>query len=218
MRSSRQEGDIAWQGAKKLINFSEYKYTCIGYAGTSSSGSGSGKEFNERIIYRAKEMIEISRDELEILPFLALLEEGITQKIIDKEICEYTIDILRQIEFKGELKKYETAKYEKYNLPYNPYSKCVLKLLPKDILSNLPVADTFDAWTLEIAENNARLRDRINQYFGQEWMETTKKHKKETIIDKIKTDKEFFLEIVKTLKEATFKHYDLEKDSEGLYK
>jgi hypothetical protein len=171
-------------------------------------------------------MIEISRDEPEILPFLALLEEGIggdrisdmTQKIIDKEICEYTIDILKKIDFKGELKKYETAKYEKYNLPYNPYLKCVLKLLPEDILSNLPVADTFDTWTLEIAEHNARLRDRLNKYFGQEWMEATKKHKKETIIEKIKEDKEFFLEIINALKGATYNHYDLKEDSEGLYR
>jgi hypothetical protein len=81
LRASKKEGDIAWQGAKKLINFPEYKYTCIGYAGTSSSGSGSGKEFNEKILYRAKEMIEISRDEPEILPFLALLEEGIGKLI-----------------------------------------------------------------------------------------------------------------------------------------
>ena len=226
LRASKKEGDIAWQGAKKLINFPEYKYTCIGYAGTSSSGSGSGKEFNEKILYRAKEMIEISRDEPEILPFLALLEEGIggdrisdmTQKIIDKEICEYTIDVLKKIDFKGELRKYETAKYEKYNLPYNPYAKCVLKLLPEDILSNLPVADTFDTWTLEIAEHNERLRARINNDLGEQWRDATKKDKQEAMIRKIKEDKEFFLEIINALKGATFEHYDLKKDSEGLYR
>lgn len=84
-------------------------------------------------------------------------------------------------------------------------------------MSNLPVADTFDTWTLEIAEHNARLRDRINKDLGEQWRDATKKDKKEAMIRKIKEDKEFFLEIVKALKEATFEHYDLEKDSEGLH-
>jgi len=77
LRASKVEGDMAWQGAKTLINFPEYKETCIGYAGISNGGSGLGREFNEKILHRAKEMIEISRDEPEILPFLALLEDGI---------------------------------------------------------------------------------------------------------------------------------------------
>jgi len=47
LRNSKQENDKAWRGAKRLVNFPEYKYTCIGYAGTSSLGSGSVKEFNE---------------------------------------------------------------------------------------------------------------------------------------------------------------------------
>lgn len=230
LRSSRKEGDIAWQGAKKLINFPEYQYTCIGYAGSSSYGNGSGKEFNEKILLRAKEMIDISRDEPEILPFLALLEEGIggdrisdmTQKIIDKEICEYTNQIIKQICFEGKLIKYEVNNYgsqsQVYDLPYNPYSKCVLKLLPEDILSNLPVADSFDGWTMQVAGYNEKLRERINQDLGIQWEKASKREKKESMLIKLKNDKEFFMEIVRALRDSLFDHYDLDKDSEGIYK
>jgi hypothetical protein len=50
LRASKTEGDIAWQGAKTLINFPEYQYTCIGYAGISNGGSGLGKSQIEKIL------------------------------------------------------------------------------------------------------------------------------------------------------------------------
>jgi hypothetical protein len=226
LRNSKQENDKAWQGAKRLVNFPEYKYTCIGYAGTSSFGSGSGAELNDKILKGAKEMIEISRDEPEILPFLSLLEEGIggdrisdmTQKIIDKEICEYTIDTMKQIDFKGKTIKHQRENGEIYHLPYNPYSKCSLKLLPEDILMSLPVANNVANWTLHAIDENIILRNRVNTDLGNNWEKETKKYKKEKIIDKIKTDKEFFLEIIRALRDSNIEHYDLEKDSEGLWK
>lgn len=226
LRNSKQENDKAWKGAKGLINFPEYKYTCIGYAGDSIVGSGSGREFNDKILKGAKEMIEISRDEPEILPFLSLLEEGIggdrisdmTQKIIDKEICEYTIDIMKKIDFTGKTIKHQRENGEIYHLPYNPYSKCSLKLLPEDILMSLPVANNVANWTLHAIDENSRLRDRINKDLGSNWEKETKKYKREKIIDKIKTDKEFFLEIIRALRDSNIEHYDLEKDSEGLYR
>ncbi len=226
LRKSKQENDKAWQGAKRLVNFPEYKYTCIGYAGISNGGSGLGKEFNDKILKGAKEMIEISRDEPEILPFLALLEEGIggdrisdmTQKIIDKEICEYTIDIMKQIDFQGKTEKHQIENGEIYYLPHNPYSKCSLKLLPEDILMSLPVANNVANWTLHAIDENRSLRDRVNRDLGSNWERDTKKNQKEKIIDKIKTDNEFYLEIIRALIDSNIEHYDLEKDSEGLYR
>jgi hypothetical protein len=52
---SKKEGDNAYIQAKRMVKFPEYKETCIGYAGTSNRGSGSGNKINDMIFEGALE-------------------------------------------------------------------------------------------------------------------------------------------------------------------
>ncbi len=228
---STQTGDKAWKQAKKIVNFPEYKYTCIGYGSDSINGSGSGANLNDKIFQSAKEIVDKAKNDPSIFLLLPLLEEGIgadrisdmAQGIIDNEICKYTAKIMNELEIIGNT-RYQTKPHsfagepQTYNLLKNPYTECVIKLLPSDVLSSLPLADTFDSWAVDVIETNAKLRDDINRHFGVEWHGATKKHKKQDLMERIKNDKEFFLEMLKALKEASFEHYDIEKDVEGLHR
>lgn len=207
------------------MHFPEYQYTCIGYSSGNTEGRGSGIEFNDKIFQSAKEIVELAQGDPEIFLLLPLLEEGIAgdrisdmvQNIIDDEICRYTVDIMAQIGLQGNL-SYETRNYKRYLLLQNPFSKQPIKLLSKDILSNLPVADNVGSVVHELAEFNERLRTIVSRDIGHIWLETTKSAQKEMLLKELKTNKSFFIETLKALKDYNFEHYDLEKDYEGLYK
>ena len=82
----------------------------------------------------------------------------------------------------------------------------------------LTMADCVVSIIHDLAEHNARLRDIVNKDIAYIWFETTKAECKEMFLNELKTNKSFFIETLKALKEYDFEHYDLEKDSEGLYK
>ncbi len=219
------DSDKCWRTAKKLVNFPEYSFTCIGYSSGSTDGRGSGIEFNDKILQSAKDIVETAQDNPEIFLLLPLLEEGIAgdrisdmvQNIIDEDICRYTAYIMNKLGLEGDV-SYETKNFNQYKLLANPYSKSPIKLVPKDVLLNLPVADDIDSLIEEMTSHNARLRDVINRDIGNIWHETTKSYRKEVLLREIKTNKEFFIETLKVLKEHSFEHYDLDQDYEGLYK
>ncbi len=225
LKKSTQMGDKCWRAAQRMVFFPEYQYTCIGYSSGNTDGRGSGTEFNDKIIQSAKEIVELAQGDPEIFLLLPLLEEGIAgdrisdmvQNIIDDDICQYTIDIMAKLGIKGDV-EYVTRNHNRYWLLKNPFSKYPIKLLPRDILSNLPMADCVGSIIHDLAEHNARLRDIVNKDIAHIWFETTKSERKEMLLSELKTNTSFFLETLKALKEYDFEHYDLEKDSEGLYK
>lgn len=156
---------------------------------------------------------------------MPLLEGGIAgdrisdmvQNIIDDDICQYTVDIMARLGIKGDV-EYVTKDRNHYWLLQNPFSKHPIKLLSRDILSNLPMADCVGSIVHDLAEYNARLHDMVNKDIGHIWLDTTKAERKEMLLNELKTNRAFFVETLKALKEYQFEHYDLEKDYQGLYK
>lgn len=168
-----------------MVNFPEYQYTCIGYSSGNTEGRGSGVEFNDKILQSAKEIVDLADGNPEIFLLLPLLEDGIAgdrisdmvQNIIDDDICRYTQEIMAQLDLKGS-RRHTTRNLNSYNLLFNPYSKHAIKLVPCDILLNLPVADNVDVIVEELAAYNERLRDIVNRDIGDIWLETTKAYRK----------------------------------------
>lgn len=225
LRASKEEGDKMWRSAKDLVHFPEYKFTCIGYGADSIHGAGAGRELSDQILKGAKDIIDAAKGDPDIFLLAPLLEKGIgsdlisdmTQRIIDDEICLFTVETMENLGIKG-THTFKTKSGNTYLLPYNSFSKCQIKLLPRDILSELPLAESFDSWLVEIADHNSDLRDGVSKLIGEAWYEATKAQKKETLLNELKTNKAFFIEILKVLREYSFEHYDLEKDYQGLYR
>ncbi|WP_133129005.1 hypothetical protein [Legionella nagasakiensis] len=225
LQKSSFVGDKCWRAAKRMVNFPEYQYTCIGYSSGNTDGRGSGIEFNDKILQSAKEIVDLAEGNPEIFLLLPLLEDGIAgdrisdmaQNIIDDDICRYTQDIMAKLNLKGN-RRHTTKNHNVYNLLFNPYSKQAIKFVPADILLNLPVADNVDTIVEELAAYNQRLRDIVNRSIGDIWFETSKAYRKEILLNELKTNKEFFVETLTALKAYKVQYYDLEKDYEGLYK
>jgi hypothetical protein len=232
LKISNQEDDKPWREAKRRVKFPEYKYTCIGYGADSINGSGSGAWLNDKILQSAKDIIGFAKDDPQIFLILPLLEEGIgadiisdmTQNIIDQHICEFTIDTMQKLGLEPDC-KHRARSGIVYDLLANPFiptktpsKKCPIKLLPNDILLDLPLADILDDWLAEMADRNSNLRDSINKHLGAGFFEETKKKRKESLLDLLKNDKAFFIEVLETLKNHDFKHYDVETDWQGLHR
>ncbi len=231
LKISEQEGDKPWRQAKKIVKFSEYKYTCIGYGSDSINGSGSGAYLNDKILQSAKDIIHFAKDDPKIFLILPLLEEGIgadiisdmTQNIIDQHICDFTVDVMRKLGLEPNC-KHKSRNGVVYDLVGNPFittksnKNCPIKLLPNDILLDLPLADSFDEWLSEMADHNSDLRDSINKHLGGGFFEETKKKRKESLLDLLKSDKAFFVEVLEALKNHDFSHYDIEEDWQGLHR
>jgi len=59
LQKSENVDDKCWRTAKRLVNFPEYQYTCIGYGSGTTEGRGSGIEFNDKILQSAKEIVDL---------------------------------------------------------------------------------------------------------------------------------------------------------------
>lgn len=225
LQASEFENDKCWREAKRRVNFPEYKSTCIGYGSDSIDGSGSGTGLNDQILRSAKEMVDLANKNPTMFLLLPLLEEGIgadrvsdmTQNIIDDDICRFTVEVMKELEIEGNYKHKSKSRTE-YNLLLNPYSQCAIKLIPSDILSNLPLADNFGNWLLSASYFNQDLRDKVNEMVKETFHNENKKKKKETLLEMLKSDKDFFVMVMKSLQETSFEHYDLDKDAEGLHR
>lgn len=225
LKYSKAVNDKCWRAAKKMVYFPEFKYTCIGYGSDSINGSGSGTELNDKIFQSAIEIVEAAQGDPDIFLLLPLLEAGIgadrisdmTQNIIDDDICRYTTWAMEVVGLQGNC-TYTTRTQNQYRLIKNPFSNCPLKLLPIDILADLPLSETFDRWLIEEGEKNELLREKINADIGYSWFEATKKEKKESLLEKLKQDKSFFMEVLTALKNSDFDHYDIESDAQGLHR
>jgi hypothetical protein len=225
LKISTQEDDKPWRQAQRVVKFPEYKYTCIGYGGDSINGSGSGAWLNDKILQSAKDIVNLAKDDPKIFLILPLLEEGVgadiisdmTQNIIDKNICEFTIDIMQKLDLKANC-LHKARDRSLYDLIKNPFNNCPIKLLPNDILSDLPLADSLDDWLAKMTDINSDLRDSVNKHIGASWIDETKTKKKETLLDLLKNDKSFFIQVLEALKTQDFSHYDIEEDWQGLHR
>jgi hypothetical protein len=231
VKISQQENDKPWREAKRRVKFPEYKYTCIGYGADSINGSGSGAWLNDKILQSAKDIVNFAKDDPKIFLILPLLEEGIgadiisdmTQNIINQHICDFTVSIMKELDLKPNC-RHELKNGTTYDLLENPFiiaknkKKCPIKLLPNDILLDLPLADSFSNWLSDEADKNSNLRDSINKHLGVGFFDETKKQRKESLLDLLKNDKAFFIEVLETLKNHDFSHYDIEEDWQGLHR
>ena len=231
VKISQQENDKPWREAKRRVKFPEYKYTCIGYGADSINGSGSGAWLNDKILQSAKDIVDFAKDDPKIFLILPLLEEGIgadiisdmTQNIVDQHICEFTISVMKELDLEPNC-KHRIKNGNVYDLLANPFittkgnKKCPIKLLPNDVLLDLPLADSFDDWLAEMADKNSDLRDSINKHLGAGFFDENKKERKESLLELLKNDKAFFVEVLETLKNHDFSHYDIEEDWKGLHR
>ena len=219
------KGDLHWNIAKNLVDFPEYKSTCIGY-GNSIDGKGSADEFNGKILDSLYSVIDKLKDNSDLLPFAPYLEKGIggdrisdmLQNIIDEYICDYTASIMQELGLNGDCRHLSKNLQKKYSLLKNPYSKSVIKLLPRDILRDITISDKAGDISDEIISQNWEIRSMVDKNIGNAFFKASKEKRKSRIFDELFADPEIFVKILQEIKDYDVKNYNLDNDRKGVWR
>ena len=181
LAASKSIDDVPWRNAKKLFQFSEISWTCLGY-GSTVRGSGFGKDLVSTTLETASQIIALGIVDVDLFMALAWFEEGIgpdrisdmTTNIILNSLIKYSSRVNSELKLPIRKVKVGTDVHE---LIINPYSNDPLILVPKDIVRDLPIASDWSDISRVVRENE-ELRNRLNGQVGAIWASMTKKQKK----------------------------------------
>lgn len=172
----------------------------------------------------AKTIISSGYDNPRILELLGLFEKGfgadrisdLITKIIIKDIYKFNQRIANECKIKKELTIIEKLENgEEFLLPKDSFKNKPCLLLPKSILTKLPIALDFSHISFVISKNES-LRRHVNSKIGKNWKEILKdqKGKRGFIKNMILKDSENLSNLEKSYEGATNKRtgYNFKED------
>ena len=218
LAASKIVGDGCWRDAVRLFQFPEVKGTCIGYSRSGTTGSGWGPQLRAKVITTVKEFVDAGAIDPAIFELASFLEEGVGADrisdmivgIIYPDLAAYTYRLFSELGAKVPTVEMRGLSF---NLPYNPFSRKAIILLPRDILRPLPVAMSYDDIDA-VCEHNRELRKRVNWIIGSSRKIATR-DKKRIMRDTFIRDGAQFVSIVKAYKSEAPPTYDFVGDPLG---
>lgn len=209
LKHSKALDDMYWKKADKLLTFKEITGTCLGYSNKGTSGNAIGKELRKNILETIKELQKAGDVDPVIFELLSVFQEKVG--------CDRVSDLLTFILQKNII-KYNMRINQELGLAVgddglceNPYNQIKILLLPKQILSPLPITECFDDIDFACSENE-RVRKEINQYFD---LGERTKLKKEEIDHLLKVKIDYRNEMISNYKKIVVAEYDFDKDPAG---
>jgi hypothetical protein len=179
-----ESDDVFWRKADKMLTFPEVRGLCIGYSAGSTAGRGMGSQKRARLLETTRRIIRAGVADPTIFELAGIFEEGVgpdlisdmVAKIIMKDLIAYTQRVCSDLGLPMEPLRVSSS-HPQEDLPKNPLNDLPIILVPKEILSELPVADSF----LEIgwvSSFNEELREELNRFLGHDWSKLTIGQKK----------------------------------------
>lgn len=221
LKASSSVGDLPWREADRRMDFREIPGTCLGYGAATIRGSAFGPKLRERLLKTAKQILTLGIEDPKLFILLPLLESDVgpdrisdmVTKIILPELAEYTKQISDKFTIETEQFEY---KDNKYLLPRNPLEdkKTSIILVPKDILSKLPVASDWSE-VADAASRNLTIRTQVNQYIGNIWSAKHRKDK-EKLKQNVLSNAEAFEILLRAVQSQKTPSYDFHSDPQGL--
>jgi len=189
LTASKTSEDRAWMEARKRLIFRETTGVSIGYGVHSSDGSAVGPVLGLKLLKSAQEVIEMGIRDPEIFELIGLFEEGFGAdrlsdmiiSIIREDLFSYSQRVTAELNIPDSgtiLVKYHGSEYKMVRNPIN--TRKPLVFIPESLLSDLPVASTFDGIDY-VVRVNRELREDINKMIGSSIKQTSKKQLKEII-------------------------------------
>jgi hypothetical protein len=219
--ASERIDDPAWKAARKLLDLSERKETCLGFGGSSVSGSSRPASIKDQILRTSRDIIRLGVKNPEIISLMGFLEENVGPDTISDMASNAIWPALAQItqqackELKIPLRTFWISGQEA-RLPANPArnGRVGVLLVPRDIVRDLPIAaDMGDV--ARVAFENQRIRDRVNSLIA-DFAKATITEKKRALKEAALQSAETFLELFDALLHAD-SPYDAKADPGGIY-
>lgn len=169
---SQAENDAAWKGARRQLDLREPPENGLGYGGSSRSGSSRPNDIREAILRTCKEIITLGANDPEMISLMGFFEEDVGPDTISDMTTTVILDDLAAI---------TEAFCQKVGVPLSSFEVCQshklpkfvdsigratpIVLVPRDIVRDLPIANDWSDIE-RAAMENARIRDRVNQFLG----------------------------------------------------
>ncbi len=215
---SKTKKDMYWKEAEKRLTFQELTGTCFGYSKTGTSGNAIGKGLRTDILSTIKELVDDGEKDPVLFELLGVFQERIgcdrisdlITFILSIEIFEYSEWIVKEAGIQSINVTHDGKSYAICN---NQYNNKPLLLLPEDILSPLPVVDSFDDID-NICRENERVRQEINTYLD---LGNKKKLEKKKIVSLMQSNKDFRKSLITAYKDFPVEPYNFSLDPIGEY-
>jgi hypothetical protein len=217
----REEGDPFWKKADKLLQFPEVKGLAIGYSGTSTNGRGMGKAKRKNLLTTIKQIVQAGARDPALFDLVGAFGEDIGPDLISDMLANIIADDL--IAFTQRVcdetfipmsEHRLSAKHPAVDLPSNPDTDEPLILVPRDVLRDLPIAETVKD-VLWIAEQNQKLRDHLNKLIGTSWRQRTIGEQKHALREAFIADPKALADVLKEYLSQKVDPYDFEDDPAG---
>jgi hypothetical protein len=187
LKVSKTANDVAWRNARRLMEFPEIKWTCLGYGAQSVAGSGSGAFTTSAVMQTAKEIVDLGIEDPDLFVALGLFEEGIgpdrisdmATNVIFPNLLTFNATVLQKLGVPTQRVPLILKNGNSYTaeLPLNPFQPGEpIVLVPADILRDLPIAQDWSD-VADAASKNAALRRHVNQDIGGIWRRRTLRDK-----------------------------------------
>ena len=221
IRNISDENDRFWRHADTMLTFPEIKGLCIGYATKGTSGSGMGPAIRHRLLDSITQIVHAGVQDPAIFEIVGAFEDDVgpdrisdmVAKIIITDLVAYTQRVCSDCGIPMEnvsLGKDMPTE----DLPINPITRLPVILVPRELLNDLPVADTYSdiQW---IASRNAEIREQLNKIIGSSWHKVTLAERKEATRKTFIESPNVLAAVLEAYKSATPAFYDFEDDPSG---
>lgn len=219
INASQEENDRFWKEAKRRLTFPEPNYIALGYSVDSPAGSGIGSGLAQRLVEAASDIIAVGIEDPAIFELVGLFEKqfgadrisDMIIQIIWSDIADYTervADSLRvpttDITVGGGIRTF----------PYDREAEKPLLLVPSEILTPLPVAESWSDVDV-VARHNEQLRARVNQLVGDTWLRMTREMDKDDLKATLLRNPELLRDLIDNYRSKTPEPYDFDIDPVG---
>ena len=217
----RTEDDAFWRNADRMLTFPEVQGLCIGYSSKGIAGKGTGPLKRKRLLSTITQLVQAGCEDAAIFELVGAFEEGIgpdlisdmVAKIIMSDLISFTQRVCSDLGIPMEALSY-SRQFPLEDLPFNPDSNAPIILVPKQILRDLPVAETF-ADIFWISEHNEKLRTELNKLIVGSLRSLTPSEKKHRVRESFIHHPDVLAQVIKAYEAAGAKFYDFRDDPAG---
>lgn len=221
VRFIQKEDDAFWRKADRMLTFPEVQGLCIGYSSKGISGKGAGPLKRKRLLGTIVQLVQAGCEDEAIFELVGAFEEGIgpdlisdmIAKIIMADLIAFTQRVCSDLGLPMEPLVYSRL-LPMEDLPCNPISKAPIILVPKEILRDLPVAESF-ADIFWISAHNETLREELNKLIAGSLRSLTTAERKARVKEAFVQHPGVLSQVISAYEAAGAKFYDFRDDPAG---
>lgn len=212
-------GDSLWKAAFRLFDFPEFAGASIGYSTQRGDGRGWPVNVRRATLKTGKEIVDAGIKNPRIFELVGLFQEGVGLDLVSDMIGTILRDLL--IEYTQRVAKelgVPLLSFEGSPTPGLPLylsergeERCVI-LMPQDVLSDLPVAISYDDIGI-VASANDETRTYLNKNIGKNWQSDMRKSmSKRNVREAIIHSKAFADSVIKRYQAKRVQQYNFKSD------